>query len=387
MTSGFSKQLKSKLPNVGTTIFSVMSKMAQKEKAINLSQGFPDFPIDSKLSQLVSKAMKDGFNQYAPMPGLAALRETISEKLFQTYTQTFNPDSQITVTAGATQAIFTAISALVNPGDEVIIFSPAYDCYAPAIELYGGVPVYVNLESPNYKPDWDEVEERVNLRTRLIIINTPHNPTGTILGSTDMLRLEKIVCSNDLLVLSDEVYEHIIFDEQVHQSVALFPDLMQRSLVVASFGKTFHVTGWKMGYIFGPEYLIKEFKKVHQYVVFSTNTPVQVALSEYLKHPENYTGIAKMYEQKRDLFLSTISESLFTCEPSQGTYFQLLSYKNLSDQDELKFAKELTSEHKVASIPISAFYSPELNQHTLRFCFAKSDETLIAAGEILSQLS
>ena len=381
------QEIESKLPNVKTTIFTVMSKMANDHKAINLSQGFPDFSIDSKLSELVTGAMEDGFNQYCPMQGLPALRQAISDKLEHTYDLQTSIDQNIVVTAGATQAIFTAIAALVHKGDEVLLFTPAYDCYAPAVELFGGVPVYYQLKAPDYKVDWDEVKAKVNSKTKLIIINTPHNPTGTVLGRNDLLELQNIVLHSNAYVLSDEVYEHIIFDEVRHQSVALFPDLYNRSLAVASFGKTFHVTGWKLGYIHGPEYLMKEYKKVHQYNVFCVNTPMQVALSKYISNPHNYEHIPEFYQRKRDVFLSAIEGSAFTYTPSKGTYFQVLNYSGISKKGEIEFAEELTKVHKVASIPLSVFYSPELDQCTLRFCFAKSEETLIKAGEILKSIN
>jgi methionine aminotransferase len=380
-------KVQSKLPNVKTTIFTVMSKMANDHNAINLSQGFPDFPIDSKLAELVTKAMKDGFNQYSPMQGLPSLREAIAKKLSHTCQLKIDVNENIVVTAGATQAIFTAISALVHKGDEVVLFAPAYDCYAPAVELFGAKPVYCQLKAPDYQVDWDEVRSKVNSKTRLIIINTPHNPTGTVLSAADMKELEKIVLNSNAYLLSDEVYEHIVFDGHKHQSAALFPDLYKRSLIVASFGKTFHVTGWKLGYIYGPEYLMKEYKKVHQYNVFCVNTPMQVALSEYVSHPENYEKIPDFYQRKRDVFLDAVKGSQFTFTPAQGTYFQILNYENISDMGEVEFAEELTKKYKVASIPLSVFYSPELNQHTLRFCFAKNEETLKKAGEILKSIT
>jgi len=381
------EKVESKLPNVKTTIFTVMSKMANDHNAINLSQGFPDFPIDPQLAELVYKAMKDGFNQYSPMQGLPALREAIAQKLDHTYGLKIDINENVVVTAGATQALFTAIGALVHKGDEVIIFTPAYDCYGPSVELFGGKPVYCELKAPDYKVDWDEVKSKVNSKTRLIIINTPHNPTGTLLSAADMKELEKIVLSSNAYLLSDEVYEHIVFDGLKHESAALFPELYKRSLIVASFGKTFHITGWKLGYIYGPEYLMKEYKKVHQYNVFCVNTPMQVALSEYVSHPENYEKIPSFYQRKRDIFLDAVKGSKFTFTPAEGTYFQVLNYEAISHKGEVEFAEELTKIHKVASIPLSVFYSPELNQHTLRFCFAKNEETLERAGEILKSIT
>lgn len=378
--------IKSKLPDVGTTIFSVMGKMATDFGAINLSQGFPDFPIDPRLSELVYENMKKGNNQYAPMQGVPALRQAISEKIKNTYGTDYNPETEITVTAGATQGIYTTISALVSEGDEVIVFTPAYDCYLPPIKLNQGTARHYQLKSPDYKVDWQEFRKLVNPRTRLIILNTPHNPTGTTLEEDDMLELEEIITNSNAFLLSDEVYEHITFDGKSHASAARFPKLASRSLIVASFGKTFHATGWKMGYIYGPEYLMREFRKVHQYLVFSVNTPAQFALAEYLKSPENYENIAPMYERKRDLFLDAIKGSRFKATPSSGTYFQLLNYSAISDEKEVDFAEKLTKEHGVASIPVSVFYENKREQQVLRFCFAKDDKTLLAAAKKLCEI-
>ncbi len=378
--------ISSKLPKVGTTIFTVMSKMAQDHGAINLSQGFPDFDVDPVLLDLVTKYMRDGKNQYAPMAGAPELREAIASKIEKTYGAKYDPDKEITVTAGATQAIYTAITALVREEDEVIIFTPAYDCYVPPIILNHGKPVYIQLKGPDYKVNWDDVKKVVTRKTKLIIINTPHNPTGTIWSENDMKELEKLAKNSDALVLSDEVYEHIVFDGAKHHSAARFPDLAKRSLIVASFGKTFHVTGWKLGYIYGPENLMSEFRKVHQFLVFCVNAPMQYAVAEYLSDSHNYTGIPDLYQHKRDLFLDLIGESSFSFSPSSGTYFQLLNYSKISKEKEVKYAEILTKDHGVASIPVSVFYHQPLEQFALRFCFAKSDSTLEKAAKLLREL-
>lgn len=379
--------ISSKLPQVGTTIFTIMSKMANDFNAINLAQGFPDFAIDPELIRLVTKHMKEGHNQYAPMQGVPELRSAISQKIENTYGRKYNPDTEITITAGATQAIFTAITALVKDEDEVIVFTPAYDCYVPPILLNHGKPVYVQMKGPDYKVNWEEVRKVVTRRTKLIIINTPHNPSGTIWSDADMCELEKLAVDSDALVLSDEVYEHIVFDGATHYSAARYDELAKRSLIVASFGKTFHATGWKTGYIYGPENLMAEFRKVHQYLVFSVNTPIQYALAEYLQKPEHYQNLAGIYQQKRDLFLKIIENSRFTAIPkSQGTYFQLLSFAEISKKKEVQFAELVTKKHGVASIPVSVFYHQPIDQQVLRFCFAKSDETLLKAAELLNKI-
>lgn len=378
--------IKSKLPQVGTTIFTVMSQLANEQNAINLSQGFPDFKGDEKLIDLVSNAMKNGLNQYAPMAGLMALREQIAQKTTNLYGVNYNPDTEITITAGGTQAIYTAIAATITEGDEVIIFTPAYDCYEPAVELNGGKSVFVQLLAPDYTIDWDQVKKLITQRTKMIIINTPHNPTGKILCKKDMLALEKIVADTDILILSDEVYEHIIYDNEKHQSACKFPKLAERSFIVASFGKTFHNTGWKIGYCMAPSNLMKEFRKAHQFIVFSVNTPVQHALAEYLKNENTYLGLSDFYQQKRDFFVERIKDSKFEILPSKGTYFQLLSYKNISDEKDTDFAVRLTKEYKLASIPVSVFYQKNVDEKILRFCFAKQEETLERAAEILNKV-
>ena len=378
--------IKSKLPKVGTTIFTVMSRLAQEHNAINLSQGFPDFGSDEVLHNLVSTAMKNGHNQYAPMPGLLELRERIAIKTEQLYGAIYHPAKEITVTAGATQAIYTAITSVIHEDDEVVIFTPAYDCYEPAIEVNGGKPVIVQMHAPDYKIDWTHVRKLLNPKTKMIIINTPHNPTATVFTKDDFLALEKLIANTDIMVLSDEVYEHIVFDEHKHYSASMFPKLAERSFIISSFGKTFHNTGWKMGYCIAPEALMNEFRKVHQYVVFSVNTPVQHALTEYLKNENNYLKLNAFYQQKRDFFTSVIQNSKFEIIPSSGTYFQLLNYKNISDEKDTDFAVRLTVENKLATITISVFYNQQIDEKILRFCFAKDEKTLEKAAEIINKI-
>lgn len=382
----FSAALRSKLPRVGTTIFSKMSALAAQEKALNLSQGFPDFDCSPELTKLVSQAMASGANQYAPMPGLLSLREKIAEKTEKIYTAPYNPDTEITITAGATQAIFTAIAATIEEGDEVIIFTPAYDCYEPAIELMGGKTVFIELSTPEYRIDWSQVKKVINQRTKMIIINTPHNPTGSILSSHDLLQLEKTLDNTNILVLSDEVYEHIIFDGYEHQSVARYPKLAERSFIVSSFGKTYHTTGWKIGYCLAPAELMKEFRKAHQYNVFSVHTPSQAAYAQFLELENEYLELRHFYQRKRDLFKSLIASSRFTLYHTAGSYFQLLGYEKISDKSDVDFAIELTQKNKIASIPVSVFYNRQIDNKVLRFCFAKQDDTLQRAAEILNAI-
>ncbi len=378
--------ISSKLPNVGTTIFTVMSKLAADHNAINLSQGFPDFNCDKDLIGLVNKYMLAGNNQYAPMAGLMSLRETIAAKTEEIYSAKYDPETEITVTAGATQAIFTAISAIIREGDEVIIFEPAYDCYQPAIELNGGKTIYLQLKAPNYSIDWEELKKVVNHHTKMIIINTPHNPTGSIMTAGDMARLEKLTKGTDIVIISDEVYEHIIFDGYEHQSVARYPRLAERSFIISSFGKTFHTTGWKIGYCVAPKNLMAEFRKVHQFMVFCCNTPIQHALAEYLKNKSNYKNLGTFYQKKRDYFINLIKNSKFNFEPASGTYFQLLRYNAISKEKDTNFSIRLTKEFGVASIPISVFYHNAVDNRVLRFCFAKKEETLEKAAEILNKI-
>lgn len=379
-------QHQSKLPNVGTTIFTVMSALATKHNAINLSQGFPDFKSDPKLIDLVSKAMKSGYNQYASMAGILELREEIAKKFDVLYQSSYHPETEITVTAGATQAISCIISTFVSSNDEVIIFGPAYDCYEPFIELNGGKTIAIQLEAPHYKVNWETVKLCINHRTKMIIINTPQNPSGSIFSKKDMLQLEELTKGTNIVVLSDEVYEHIIFDEEQHQSVCLFPDLKSRSFVVASFGKTFHNTGWKVGYCCAPKALMKEFRKVHQFNVFCVNHPVQKGLAQYLKEPSHYLELSQFYQDKRDLFLSLIKNSKFKFLPSKGTYFQVLDYSKITTENDVEYAKRLTMESGIASVPLSVFYTNNLDNHVLRFCFAKNNDTLKKAADILNTL-
>lgn len=376
----------SKLPKVGTTIFTTMSALAREHNAINVSQGFPDFGCDMNLLDKATKYMQQGFNQYAPMQGAMQLRETIAEILHTCYNATYHPDTEITVTAGATQGIYTAIAAFIKEGDEVIVFEPAYDCYIPAIELHGAKAVPVQLTYPGFSIPWEEVIKAVNERTRMIIINSPHNPSGTTLTENDLKTLEILVKGKNILVLSDEVYEHMAFDGQAHQSVARFHDLRMQSLIVSSFGKTVHTTGWKIGYVAAPEFLMKEFRKVHQFLVFAVNHPFQLALAEYLQNKENYLELKHFYQQKRDLFRNLIGGSRFQIEPCTGTYFQLLNYSQITNENDCDYAIRLTKENKLASIPLSVFYTKNTDHHLLRFCFAKKTETLERAAEILVKL-
>jgi len=378
--------ISSKLPKSGTSIFSVMSALANEQNALNLSQGFPSFDCNTHLKELVNKYIQDKKNQYAPMPGILALREAIAKKTEELYSAKYNPETEITLTAGATQAIYTAISALINEGDEVIVFEPTYDCYVPAIELNGGKAVYAQLKFPNYKVDWDEVKKLVKRQTKMIIINTPNNPTGSIFTAADMAKLEKIVKNTDIIILSDEVYEHIIFDKFEHQSVARYPKLAERSVIVSSFGKTFHTTGWKIGYVVAPEKLMIEFRKVHQFLVFSVNTPIQYAYADFLQLKEEYLGLGKFYQEKRDYFLQQIKGSRFEPLPCSGTYFQLLKYNKISEEKDTEIAKKFTIENKIASIPVSVFYHKPTDHNVLRFCFAKDNETLEKAGAILKKI-
>ena len=377
---------KSKLPHVGTTIFTVMGTLANKHNALNLSQGFPNFKSDQKLIDLVTRAMNSGYNQYAPLAGNMDLLVALTNKFEQLYNITYNPDSEITVTAGATQAIFTIISAFIKPNDEVIIFRPAYDCYEPAIELNGGKTISIQLEAPNYKIDWEEVGKKITSQTKMIIINTPQNPSGTLFSKEDMLKLQALLKGTNIILLSDEVYEHIIFDGQQHQSACLFPDLKSRSFIVASFGKTFHNTGWKLGYCCAPKELMSEFQKVHQFNVFCANHPMQKALADYLKEPNHYLELSTFYERKRDLFLSLIQDSKFKFIPAQGTYFQVLDFSKISTENDVDFAKRLTIDHKIAAIPLSVFNMDHLDNKVLRFCFAKTEDTLKKAADILNRI-
>jgi methionine aminotransferase len=360
-----------------------MSKMAQEHQAINLSQGFPDFPVSEELIELIHKSLKEGHNQYAPMPGVPALRNVIADTVSITYQRPTDADSEVTITAGGTEALFSTIAGLVSAGDEVIVFDPSYDSYGPAIRLNGGIPVHIDLTAPDFKVDWKEVASHVRSNTRMIIVNTPHNPSGAVLTADDMRTLERLALAHDLIVLSDEVYERIIFDSLPHESVLKYPGLASQSVAVFSFGKTFHATGWKIGYTVASPALTQEIRKAHQFLTFSVNTPIQFALAEYMKEPKHFLGLGKFYQQKRDEFLHEIKGSSFEPLPCFGSYFQLLSYKDVSDKKEMQMAEWLTKEHKLASIPVSSFYYDKREDHLLRFCFAKKEETLAKAGAIL----
>jgi len=378
--------LRSKLPNVGTTIFTVMSKLAADLGAINLSQGFPDFDCDPALVDAVARHMREGRNQYAPMQGVPVLRQAIAAKFQELYGAAYDPDTEVTVTSGGTEAIFDAVAAIVHPGDEAIVFEPCYDSYVPAIDVSGGKAVVVSLRYPDYRVPWDDVRAAITPRTRMILLNSPHNPTATILSADDMRQLAAIVDSTEIAILSDEVYEHIIFDQARHESMARYDTLRSRSFIVGSFGKTYHVTGWKVGYVVAPAALMIEFRKVHQFVTFSTNTPIQFALAEFLSGKRGYPELSAFYQRKRDLFLELIAGSRWQPLPSRGTYFQLLDYSAITDEGDMDFALRLTREHGVASIPTSAFLYNEKPPLALRFCFAKKDETLRAAAERLRRL-
>lgn len=382
----FDGNIISKLPFTGTSIFAIMSGLAREHNAVNLSQGFPDFGVSEVLIKLVNSNMKKGHNQYAPMPGILSLREAISNMVSEKYKASYHPETEITITAGATQALFTTIEAFIKPGDEVIVFQPAYDCYAPAVILQGGIVKYAPLKEPEYTIDWETLPTLISGNTRMIILNSPHNPTGSVLSSHDLKKLETLIRNRDILVLSDEVYEHLIFDKHSHESVCKYSGLTNRSLVIGSFGKTFHATGWKCGFVLAPPNLTLEFRKVHQFVVFAVNTPVQYAIAEFIKDKENYRNLSEFYQQKRDLFLNLIKTSRFNAIPTKGTYFQLLNYSNISEERDYDFAVRLTCEYKIASIPVSSFYQNQTDNKMLRFCFAKTTHTLEQAAEILCKI-
>jgi methionine transaminase len=378
--------LQSRLPHVGTTIFTTMSALAQQHGAVNLGQGFPDFDCDPGLVDAVNRAMSTGLNQYPPMPGVPALREAVSAKIATRYGHRYDPGSEITITAGATQAIFTALLAIVHPGDEVIVLEPCYDSYAPNIELAGGRIVRVPLTPGSFRPDFDLIRAALSPRTRALIINTPHNPSATVWSDADMLALAALLEDTAVLLISDEVYEHMVFDGQAHQSVARFPALAARSFIVSSFGKTYHVTGWKVGYVAAPAAFTAEFRKVHQFNVFTVNTPVQHGLAAFMADPAPYLELPAFYQRKRDLFRAGLSGSGFKLLPSQGSYFQCVDYSALSDQDDAAFCEWLTREIGVAAIPLSAFYAEGSPAPIIRFCFAKKDETLQLALDKLARL-
>jgi methionine aminotransferase len=380
--------LTSRLPAVGTTVFTLMSALANEHGAVNLGQGFPDFGCDPRLLDLVDEAMRGGLNQYPPMPGVPLLRELIAAKIQALYGRAYDVNTEITITAGATQALTTAIFCAVHPGDEVIIIEPAYDSYLPAVQLAGGVPVTVSMrvDETGYSVPWDQIAAAVTPRTRMIVMNTPHNPTGTILRKKDLDALAAIVDGTDILILSDEVYEHMVYDGQQHESVCRHPVLAERAFVVSSFGKTYHVTGWKVGYVAAPAALMAEFRKVHQYNVFTVNTPVQHGLAGYMRDPAPYLELPAFYQRKRDLFREGLADTRFTLLPADGTYFQCVRYDAISGLSESAFAQWLTREIKVAAIPVSAFYSQGKESGIVRFCFAKQDETLRVALERLARV-
>jgi len=379
-------QFTPKLTNVETSIFSVMSALANKHNAINLSQGFPNFKSDQKLIDAVTKAMNSGYNQYAPMAGSLELRQAISKKFEILYNSSYHPETEITITAGATQAIFTIIATFIKPNDEVIIFKPAYDSYQPSIEANGGKAIAITLETPDYSINWNLVKQAITNKTKMILINTPHNPSGTVLTKKDLLKLQELTQNTNIIVLSDEVYEHIIFDNEQHQSICLFSDLKQRSFITASFGKTFHNTGWKIGYCCAPKTLMEAFRNVHQFNVFSVHHPTQKALADYLQNASHYVELSNFYQEKRDTFLHLIKNSRFQFTPSKGTYFQVLNYSEITKINDVEFARQLTIENGIASIPLSVFYDNKLDYKALRFCFAKTNETLKQAAEILNKI-
>ena len=378
--------IQSKLPAVGTTIFTVMSALATEHGAVNLGQGFPDFECDPQLVRAVTDAMTRGLNQYPPMPGIPALREAVAAKIESSYGHRYDPATEITITAGATQAIITAILAVVRPGDEVIVLEPCYDSYVPNIELAGGTVVRVPLTPGSFRPDFDKIAAAMTSRTRAILINSPHNPSATVWSSRDMLRLQDLLAPTDVLLISDEVYEHMVFDGQAHQSASRFPGLAARAFIVSSFGKTYHVTGWKVGYVAAPAPLTAEFRKVHQFNVFTVNTPVQHGLAAYMADPQRYLTLPAFYQRKRDLFREGLARTKFKILPSEGSFFQCVDISDVSDMREADFCQWLTKEIGVAAIPLSAFYGDGFDQRVVRFCFAKKEETLLAALDRLAKL-
>lgn len=379
--------LVSKLPNVGTTIFTVMSELARTHGAINLSQGFPDFDAPAALLDRVQHYLRNGHNQYAPMTGTVSLRQALATKVGDCYGLPVDSEREITVTSGATEALFCAIAAVVRAGDEVIVFDPAYDSYEPAINLQGATAIHVPLFAPGYRPDWHLVESMISSRTRAIIINTPHNPTGTVWPAGDLVELQRLVLKHGLYAIADEVYEHILFDGRRHESICCYPDLYDRSFVISSLGKTCHVTGWKIGYCVAPAHLTIEFRRIHQYVTFTSITPVQLGLADFLaEHPEHYRDLGAFYQRKRDYFIALLSGSRFTMTPSGGTFFQLLDYSAITEEVDATLARRWTQEAGVASIPLSIFYAQPTGDRLLRFCFAKDDTTLESAAEKLCRL-
>ena len=381
-----SPHISSKLPNVGTTIFTVMSALATEYKAVNLGQGFPDYPMSEELTAKVYEAMKQGHNQYAPMPGLISLREAVANKVQQLYHTTINPETEITITPGGTYAIYSAFTTILHPGDEVIVFEPAYDSYIPNIEINGGKVIPLPLTYPDYKIDWDLVRTSITIKTKAIIINSPHNPTGSVLDKNDIEELKQIVADTNIFIVSDEVYEHLIFDELQHESMLKYPELFERSFVCFSFGKTYHCTGWKLGYCIAPAAMMKEYRKVHQFNAFTCFTPAQVALAEHLKNKEAYLSLPRFMQQKRDYFIELMKNTKFDLLTTHGSYFVCASYGRISDESDKDLAIRLTKEAGVATIPVSAFYHDGKDDKVLRFCFSKQNRTLQQAVEKLMKI-
>ena len=379
-------KLTTKLPNLGLTIFSEMTRLSNEAGAINLSQGFPDFEADPELFALVDRYMQQGCNQYAPMQGVPLLRERIADKVQELYRATYDPASEITITSGATEALFAAITAVVSPGDEVLVLEPAFDSYVPVIELCGGVPKYIQLRFPNYSIDWNQVKDAISEKTKLMILNFPHNPTGAVLGHDDLSSLAHIVKDTRIAIVSDEVYEHIVYDGIPHLSLAAYPELAERSFVISSFGKTYHVTGWKIGYCLARGTLSKELQKIHQYLTFASNTPVQHALADFMLKKDVYLDLSAFYQHKRDLFQRMLQKSRFKPLPCHGTYFQMVDYTTITGESDVDFARRLTVDYGVAAIPPSVFYHRKNDYKVLRFCFAKKDETLMEAAEKLCKV-
>lgn len=382
----YQMKMVSKLPSVGTTIFTVMSSLAAETKAVNLGQGFPDYPMDEKLIDLVNKAMRDGFNQYVHMNGYIPLREALAEKVSFLYGSKVNADTEITITPGGTYAIYTALTSVLHPGDEVIVFEPAYDSYIPNIEINGAKAIRLQLKFPDYHIDWNEVRAAITESTKMIMLNSPHNPTGAVLTADDIKELRSIVEGTEIFILSDEVYEHLIFDGKEHHSMLKYPDLAERSFVCFSFGKVYHCTGWKLGYCIAPADMMKEFRKVHQFNCFSSHSPSQVALATFIQERSSYTGLGSFLQQRRDLFAELMKHSRFRPLQSFGSYFQCYDYSEISNENDKEFAIRLTKESGVASIPVSAFYEDGRDDKVIRFCFAKKEETLMEAASRLIKI-
>lgn len=380
------KNITSKLPSVGTSIFTIMSALSSQYKAVNLGQGFPDFPMNKELIDLVNEAMNKGFNQYVPMKGYSPLLDVLAEKAYSLYQTNLDAGSQITITPGGTYAIYTALTTILQPGDEVIIFEPAYDSYIPNVKINGAVPVLISLNFPQYKIDWNEVRQKITPKTKMIMLNSPHNPTASVLSDADMKELQSVVKDTDILILSDEVYEHLIFDNLLHQSILRYPDLLQRSFVCFSFGKVYHCTGWKLGYCISSPELMEEFRKVHQFNCFSCHSPSQVALASFLKNRDSYSSLAGFMQAKRDSFINLMKDTRFTLLDSKGSYFICAKYNRISDEKDVELVVRMTKDFGVAAIPVSAFYENHTDNKVIRFCFAKKMETLEAAVDKLIKL-